>query len=213
MLQELKSLGIIAAIIGAFFLLILFLSKPSEPNLTQDIVKNNLILENSTKTGKLDSRVSLVEFADMQCPGCAGINPTLVKLHEEYKDKVLFVFRHFPLPQHKNALAASLAAEAAGEQGKFWEMQEVIYAQQSDWENQSSPNSFFVDYAKRLKLDVDKFTKALGKNELKAKINQDIASGNALQVNSTPTFFLNGQKYTAAFSYQELKSTLDKLLQ
>lgn len=213
MLQEIKTLGIIGAIIGVFFLLVLFLSKPPENQPSQEVVKNNLILENSAKDGKLDSPVSFVEFADMQCPGCAGINPSLVRLREDYKNKVLFVFRHFPLPQHQNALVASLAVEAAGEQGKFWPMQELIYAKQSEWEKQSAPTSIFIDYAKSLKLDIQKFSKSIEKNELKAKINQDLASGNALKVDSTPTFFLNGQKYTGAFSYEGLRSALDKLLQ
>jgi protein-disulfide isomerase len=148
-------------------------------------------------SGKADSKVTLIEYADYQCPGCAGVYPTIKSVTEEYADRVAFVFRNFPLTTiHANAKAAAATSEAAGLQGKFWEMHDKVYKGQSSWSNlsESARVEFFANYAKELNLDMDKFNKDIVSSSVSQKISFDLAVGKKAKVDSTPTFFLNGVK-------------------
>lgn len=151
--------------------------------------------------GKVDSKVTLIEYGDFQCPPCASIHPTIKTVIEEYKDQIQFVFRNFPITtSHPNAKAAAGTAEAAGLQGKYWEMHDKIFESQSAWSNLGGTErtDFFAGYAKDLGLDIDKFdsdlsgtTNSVSVNE---KINFDYALGKKAGVDATPTFYLNGVK-------------------
>ncbi len=153
-----------------------------------------LVNEKSNTLSTPSATLTLVEFADFQCPSCASAHPLVKALVDKYKNNLNYVFRHFPLDQHKNANAASLAAEAAAEQDKFWEMQDLLFANQSEWSEEKNPNTFFSSYAKELKLDVKKFNNALEKKLYQEKVDADLKDGKSAGVNSTPTFFLNGQR-------------------
>ncbi|MBS7346145.1 MAG: thioredoxin domain-containing protein, partial [Candidatus Sacchiramonaceae bacterium] len=109
--------------------------------------------------GKKDSKVVLVEYADYQCAGCASMSKIIKALSEEYKDQMAFVFRNFTLDGHPNALSAAAAVESASIQGKFWEMNELIFENQVDWANAnvSERNELYMSYARELGLDEDKF--------------------------------------------------------
>lgn len=201
----------VVILIGA----ILFLSKPIEQTASQTVVGDQtklLVRKDSFRIASDSAKVTLVEFADFQCPACKSAHPVLVRLEDEYKDRVNFVFRHFPLPQHKNALLAALAAEASGEQGKFWEYHDKLYDTQSSWENKANPAETFLGFARELELDEAKFKESLDTKKFEEKINQDIADGTSLGVNSTPTFFIQNQKYNGALSYESLKNILDEAL-
>lgn len=141
------------------------------------------------------SGVTLVEYGDFQCPACGAYYPIVKQLEEKYSDTVTFQFRHFPLLQiHQNAFAAARAAEAAGKQGKFFEMHDKLYENQQSWSTASNPKVFFEDYATQLTLNVDKFRKDAASAEVNALINADMKAGQALGVDSTPTFVLDGKK-------------------
>lgn len=201
----------VVILIGA----ILFLSKPIEQTASQTVVGDQtklLVRKDSFKIASDSAKVTLVEFADFQCPACKSAHPVLVRLEDEYSGRVNFVFRHFPLPQHKNALLAALSAEASGEQGKFWQYHDKLYETQTTWENEGNPTEIFLGYAKELKLDETKFKESLDTKKFEEKINQDIADGTSLGVNSTPTFFVQNQKYNGALSYKSLKNILDEAL-
>jgi protein-disulfide isomerase len=145
--------------------------------------------------GKVDSKVTLIEYADYQCPGCASEHPKLKAILEDYKDKIRFVFRNFPLTTiHANAKAAAGATEAAGLQGKYWEMHNKIYENQSAWSSlsDSERTSFFANYAKDLGLDVNKFNTDIASQAISDKINYDKSLGDKAGVKSTPSFYLNG---------------------
>lgn len=147
--------------------------------------------------GKKDSKVVLMEYGDFQCPGCGGAHPTVKKLSEKYEGHIAFVFRNFPIAsKHPNARAAAAAAEAAGLQGKYWEMHNLVFETQSSWQNLSSGDrgKFFLDYAKQLKLDEAKFAKDMESAGVNEKINFDQAIGKKAGVEATPTFFLNGKR-------------------
>ncbi len=147
--------------------------------------------------GNKSSEVVLIEYGDFQCPGCEGAFPQLKNIKEEYKDKIAFIFRNFPLTTiHPNALAASTAAEAAGLQGKFYEMHDKLYENQSAWStvDASKRTGVFTTYAKDLGLDTDKFTADLKDPRISAKIRRDQAFGKKLNVDSTPTVYLGSVK-------------------
>ncbi len=164
--------------------------------------------------GKVDSKVVLVEYGDFQCPSCGGAYPQLKTLKSEYKDRIAFVFRHFPLTTiHPNAFAASSAAEAASKQGKFWEMHDKLYETQSTWENISPEKrgDVFISFAQELGLNVDTFKNDLSSESVSAKINYDRALGGKAGVNATPTLFLNGKKLSNDIVGQVVQGNGDKL--
>ena len=143
---------------------------------------------------KGDSGVVLTEYADFQCPACAAFHPIVKQLEAEYAGRVTFVYRHFPLAMHINAVPASLAAEAAGAQGKFFEMSSMLFENQQEWETSSNPNEIFVKYVAELGLDIDKFNQDVVRDDLRQKIVDSYKDGIKSKVNATPTFFLNGVK-------------------
>lgn len=146
--------------------------------------------------GKADSKVVLVEYGDFQCPGCGNAHPTVKKLSEKYKDQMAFVFRNFPLTNiHPNARAAAATAEAAGLQGKYWEMHNMLFENQNSWGslNSTERTEFFKTFAKSLNLDGETFEADLVGERVNKKINYDRALASKSNVTSTPSFFLNGE--------------------
>lgn len=158
--------------------------------------------------GNKESQVVLVEYSDFQCPACKAYHPVVKQLMEEFGDKIQFVYRHFPLSQHKQARPAAYAAEAAGRQGKFWEMHDLIFDRQNDWANQGDAEKLFLDYASELKLNLDQFGNDLDAAEIKDKVESDFKSGAASSVNHTPTFFLNGKEIPNPQGYEEFKALI-----
>ncbi len=146
--------------------------------------------------GKADSKVVLIEYGDYQCPGCGSAYPNVKAVTEKYKDQVAFIFRNFPITSlHPNARVAAAVAESAGLQGKFWEMHNKLYETQSSWETLSSSErtDFFVNYAKEFGLNTDTFKTDLASAKVNQKISYDQAIGKKINVNATPTFYLNGK--------------------
>jgi protein-disulfide isomerase len=146
--------------------------------------------------GKADSKVMIVEYGDFQCPGCGRAYPVLKTISEKYKDQVAFVFRNFPLTTlHPNARAAAAAAEAAGLQGKYWEMHNLLYESQQEWQSADAEarTSLFLGYAKDVGIDQTKFTKDVSDPNINKKITFDQALGKKLNLSGTPSIFLNGK--------------------
>jgi protein-disulfide isomerase len=165
--------------------------------------------------GKADSKVVFVEYGDFQCPACGSAFPGIKKITEEYKDTIAFVFRNFPLPAttHPNAKAAAATVEAAGLQGKYWEMFNQVYANQTEWSTLTGTarTDMFVSYAKTLGLDETKFKAGLADSSVTQKISFDQAIGEKIGVNSTPTFFLNGVKVSGDVVQDVQSGNGDKL--
>jgi protein-disulfide isomerase len=146
-------------------------------------------------TGKEGAVVTLVKFVDFQCPACGAYDPIVKQLLANNKETVRVVHKHFPLMQiHRNALSASIAAEAAGMQGKFFEMSEMLYAKQEEWSGTLNARDYYLAYASALTLNVAQFEKDLSNKALEEKILADLKEGVSLGVQGTPTFFVNGQK-------------------
>ena len=146
--------------------------------------------------GNEQAKVVLVEFSDFQCPACKSRVPLIEELMKEFGDHVALVYRHFPLKSiHQNAQMAAQASEAAGQQGKFWEMHDALFENQENWSSLSSADAknAFISYAEGLALDIAKFTGDLDSSETKNAVDRDTESGNAIGVNSTPSFALQGK--------------------
>lgn len=145
--------------------------------------------------GNPNATVTLEEFADFQCGACGAYHPELKKIEAEYGDRLRVVFRENPLvPTHQYALVAAQAAEAAGLQGRFWEMHDKLYENQKAWAEAKDVVPLFVDYAKQIGLDTDRFMRDLNGEAVAARIFQDGKRSHALGINSTPTFFVNGKE-------------------
>jgi protein-disulfide isomerase len=158
--------------------------------------------------GKKDSKVVLIEYGDFQCPSCGRAHLPLKTLTETYKGQVAFVFRNFPLTTiHPNALSSASAAEAAGLQGKYWEMYDMLYTKQNEWSTFSPTQrtEAFTSYAKDLGLNTAKFATDLESKPVSTKINYDRALANKLNVDSTPTLYIGSTKID--------NDTLSKLVQ
>lgn len=167
------------------------------------------VSESDNIMGPASASVTLLEYGDFQCPACAAIHPIVLQLFQEpeLQGKLRFVFRHFPLPMHKNAPLASRAAQAAGVHGKFWEMHAKLYETQTAWSGKTGDGArdAFMEYARALEINTEWFAGDLDSDEVKAKVDADVESGNAAGVNSTPTFFVNGKLMPLAKNYEEFK--------
>ena len=128
----------------------------------------------------------------------------------ELGEKVRFIYRHFPLRQHLNSKVAAYAAEAAGKQGQFWQMHDLLFDGQEKWAEEKNPRDIFVEYARSLNLDIEKFKNDLNSKEIRQKVEADLQSGLKAGVNATPTFFLNGVKLQNPASYEEFKNILNE---
>lgn len=149
--------------------------------------------------GNRDAKVVLVEYGDFQCPGCGAAHPNVKTVTEKYKDQVAFVFRNFPLTNiHPNARAAAAAAEAAGKEGKYWELHNLIFENQQTWSGISASDrgAAFTSLAEQAGVKKEAFATTLEASsaEINKKINFDIALGRKLNVTGTPTFYLNGKQ-------------------
>jgi protein-disulfide isomerase len=144
--------------------------------------------------GGTSAPITIEEFSDFQCPACGVLEPGLRKVVNDYGQRVRLIFRNYPLPMHKYALIAARAAEAAGQQGKFWEMHDALYDNQKEWSDAMEPRVQFDSYATRLGLDVQRFKADMERPDLVERIKADMQRGNSLNVRGTPTVYLNGRE-------------------
>lgn len=213
MTKEVKMVLGVVAVVVVFAGLGFFLLKQQNDNLPKVSTDQSEALTRSTPNvrGKADSTIKVIEFGDIQCPACAAVNPLMDELYKQYGDRVSFTFRHFPLPMHANAYAGSDAAEAAGEQGKFWDMVTKLYEVQPIWAETSDPSPTYEKLAQELGLNMDQFTKAYSSKAHRNRIDQDKADGQYLGVNGTPTFYVNGEQILQGGPAQ-VKNKIEELL-
>ncbi len=171
---------------------------PIEPAELADA--GQLTRADSPVRGPADAKVTIVEFADFQCPACKNAVPVVEEVLAKYPTQVKLIFRHFPISSiHQHADETSLAGEAAKNQGKFWEWYSKMYEKQGEWSVQSKRKitEFLANYAKDLGLDSDKYNADKTSSAARDIIARDLADADALGVDSTPTFFVNGKQLSS----------------
>lgn len=186
----------------------LFLKKEAKAP-TAVTSNEQLIKFHSPTMGKPDAKVTIVEFLDPECESCAGFYPTMKGLLNDYKDNVRFVVRY--MTYHKNSRLAAIATEAAGRQGKYWEMQAQLF-NNHEWTHQETPQGeIFEKIAAGLNLDLAKFREDMKDPGIAAGIDSDFQEGPSLGVRGTPTIFVNG-KMLMELSYIALKDMIESEL-
>jgi protein-disulfide isomerase len=143
--------------------------------------------------GPANAAVTLEEFGDFQCPPCGGLEGPLQQIERDYASSLRVIFRNFPFTNHEHAHEAAYAAEAAGLQGRFWEMHDLLYREQSVWAKSSDVQSLFDAYAGMIGLNLERFKKDVSGEQVKAKVDGDRKRGEALGVRNTPTIFINDE--------------------
>ena len=227
MSKEFKILGAVAiiVIIGAIIGSNYYRSSVQSERVTANSNSNKpqisaeqLVRPDSYTLGPADARVTIVEFYDPECESCAAFAPVVKKIMKDYDGKVRLVARYMPL--HPNSVPAANFTEAAGEQGKYWQAQEMLFLKQPEWGTKhgqppaaSAPsiNELFDKYARELGLDLDKTETTIKENRFAAKIERDKKDGQSLGARQTPTFFVNGRKL-ARLGEADLKSLIDEEL-
>lgn len=177
-----------------------------------DASSSSASVTNFTK-GAGNKGVTLVEYGDFQCPVCGQYWPFIQQIKQKYGDDITFQFRHFPIDSiHPNARAAHRAAQAAGNQGKFFEMHDKLYENQSSWSNSSNARAVFETYATQIGLNMETFNTDFASEETNEIINADVSEGKSLGVTGTPTFLLNGRTLedSERRSFEDLVNAIDK---
>ena len=203
---------IAVVVIGSIFGIVKLASKSQTAGSDNLAITISAINDNENIKGDKEALATLIEYSDFQCPACGSYYPILKKVTEDLSAKVRFAYRHFPLPQHKNAKLAATVAEAAGKQGKFWEMHDLIFQNQSDWSEEKNAAILFAKYAQDIGLDLARFQTDIASDDIKAKIENDYKSGVKAGVDSTPSFFLNGKKIANPRNYDEFKNYIGQAI-
>lgn len=168
--------------------------------------KAEVAVENSPIRGPKDAAVTIVEFADYECPYCQQVNPYLKKIEEQFRGKVALSYKHFPLPMHPDAMKASEAANCAAAQGKFWEYHDLLF----EGRNYASPR--LKEYARTLRLDNAVFDQCLDSAQQQGAVQKDLAQAQLLGLTGTPSFFINGHFISGAVSYETLRDMVEEEL-
>lgn len=201
----------IAILLGGLVLLTKTPSSSQNSNI-EGVDTKLLIKEDSLKVSTPSAEISIIEFSDYQCPACAVADSLIKQLLIDFPGKINFAFRHFPLPQNKNSTLAAYTVEAASEQDKFLEMSGKLFDTQEDWGKSSKPLELFLKYAEEFDLDNDKLKEDVESKKFADKIQRDIEDALSLKINSTPTIYINNQKYQGSLTYEELKAQVEQKL-
>lgn len=187
-----KRFWIIIGVIAIAFIGFLWFSNQKD----KDTGGGGTIQASNHVKGNENAKVTLVEYGDFQCPVCGSYYPVVAQVVEKYKDDVKFQFRNLPLSQiHNNAFAAARAAEAASEQGKFWEMYDLLFTNQQAWSQSSNAGNLFKQYAGQLGLDINKYNTDASGSKVNKIVNADIEAFKKTGADmATPAFFLNGKE-------------------
>ncbi len=201
---------VITAIVGSLIWMLSSGSAPTEKKaaVSEDAGTLLTVAPDDYIKGKVGGTVTLVEYVDFECEACAAFFPLVKQLEKDFSNDLQIVIRYFPLPGHRNGMTAALAVEAAGQQGKFFEMHDLLYTEQKKWGEKPKPTpEVFEAYAQQLGLDMEKYKAVVNSPETKARVERDMESGDALGNTGTPSFYLNGKKLQPN-SYEEFKQAV-----
>ncbi len=173
-----------------------------------------IIIANGTAVkGNANAKVTIVEFSEYQCPFCKRyIDESYSLIMEDYGDQIRYIFRDFPLPFHANAQPTALAARCAGDQGKYWEMHDLLFEEQANWSGKEDITNDLTSYANQIGLNQSAFSSCLSSEKFAQAIEDDISLGQKVGVSGTPSFFINGQMIVGALPYDNFKAIIDEQL-
>lgn len=209
--MNLKNILIAAGSIIATFVLLFIIYKFTNAPVVTEFPEINVIKTQDHIKWNTKSKNILVEYSDLECPACHNLHTFLNEMEKTATPNATLVFRYFPLFQiHPLALQAAYAAEAAGLQNKYWEMTDLLFDNQTEWSKLGDPTNYFVELAKKLNLDLNKFKTNMVSQSVKDRVQTDLSEGEKIGINSTPSLFLNGKKVEVK-SNEELKTLLKNL--
>jgi protein-disulfide isomerase len=186
---------IIAAVLVATVVSGVFLFQARKPKPTLQVASTSKPgAQPSHVRGIAGAPVTLEEFGDFECLPCFVLWPALRNLEQDFGDRLAVIFRQNPMPQHSKALDGARASEAAGLQGKFWEMHDLLYLQRGQWTRSADPRSEFGEFARQLQLDVERFNKDILGEEVSKRVRADRERAAALGLDRTPVVFINGRR-------------------
>ncbi len=202
--------GVVLIVVVSIFGLVELANAPSSTSsgLTVPPPSKNDISEGNPK-----AKVTLIEYADFQCPACGAYHPLVNQLLSDFNGKIFYVYRMFPLSNiHKNAIISAQAGYAAYKQGKFFQMDDLLYNGQNTWADVDDPRDTFISYAKELKLDINKFTNDMNSSEAQNYVADAENKATSEGINATPTFFVNGQQIQNPSNYDQFKQIIQNAL-
>lgn len=215
-----KNLKIVISILVVIIVVFLIAKggyKKTDENKTEnpavDVASTLEIKANDWVSGPADAKVAIVEYLDFECEACGAFYPITTQIKEEYKDSVRLVVRYFPLPGHKNSRTAAYTVEAAGKQGKFWEMYNILFTKQSEWsEQQIADQDIFEKYAVEAGLDIEQWKADVKNPEVKRRVDDSYKEAVSLNLQGTPSFFLNGKRIENPRGYEGFKKVVEDAL-
>lgn len=200
----------IIGIIGFSLILLATAGTEKKAVTTEDSAALLTIAPDDYIKGNPDAAVTLVEYLDFECEACGAYFPVVQQLAKEYPNDLKIVTRYFPLPGHRNSMTAALAAEAAGRQGKYWEMHDLLFTEQKNWGEKPAPTpAVFEAYAEQLGLNMEQFKSDVASPEVKARVQRDFDAGEQLGNTGTPTFYLNGKRIQNPNGLPAFKALID----
>lgn len=175
-----------------------------------EVVAVKAIQEGEHVKGNPDAPIEIIEYSDFECPFCSRFYPNIDQAIADFGDDIKIVYRHFPLSFHPNAKPAAMAAECAGDQGKFWEMHDELFEMSA---GAGLNQAGYIAAAQELGMDTASFEECLTSGKYSEKVDTDMAEGSSYGVSGTPTTFVNGEIVRGAVSYPELKAVIERNLQ
>jgi len=176
--------------------------------------QTDLVNTEAWAKGPSDAVVTLVEFADFQCPACSSYHSVITELVEKFPNDLRIEFRYFPLVNiHSNAALSARGVEAAGKQGKFWEMHDILFQRQDEWSRSAKAKDLLEDYATEIGLNLDQYKIDIKSRVVKNKVDSDLRYGQDLGVNSTPSFFINGHQIINPAGLEPFRSLIQGAIQ
>lgn len=200
---------IVAVVIAAVVVLVVWLIASSQGGGTV------VDLTPDPAVGPAEATVVVKAYEDFECPACAAVHPVVTDIIEEYGDKIRFEYNDFPLPQHQYAITTAIAGQCVNEQSKFFEFAELVYDRQETWaalKSKSAVESTLITYVEELGLDAQVFQDCTIRQDIAASVDEDVSEARTLNVNSTPSFFVNGERVVTGPFSQTLRAAIDAAL-
>jgi len=169
--------------------------------------------EGAASKGNKDAPVTIVEFSEYECPYCKSyVDETYVRIIEEYGDQIYYVFRDYPLAFHQHSQETAEAARCAGDQGEYWAMHDLLFAERDEWAEKTDITSNLISYAQNLGLNTQQFSSCLSSGKYIQAIEDDLALGEKVGVSGTPSFFINGKMLVGAVPFENFQALIEEEL-